>query len=324
MAAQRTRGTLGNPMPRVTEGVLTEFSEFADGIDGALAWKATIAAFGDYLHQGPGHDPWAEIATRIEAAVDDGRPASFIRLGDGEGNLLALALDERPALTDYCVRSTSVRHLGVPDALPSAAPEVLPAYRAMLRNADLIGFPGPFGPNVMLRRSKPETYLRPIQGLVCVHRYLTGYAGDLALRSKTGAPAGFHRGLLPHYGRLISGRRIGIVTCHEQLQSALRTRLGATDVDLRLVPRQAKYAHDPTVTTGHWPERFHELTRELQTIEPGTLWFVAAGMVGKPYCDVIKRAGGVAVDIGHTADIWAGVRTRSYDQTELLAAWQIV
>jgi hypothetical protein len=47
-------------------------------------------------------------------------------------------------------------------------------------------------------------------------------------------------------------------------------------------------------------------------------------MLGKPYCDVIKTAGGFAVDIGHTADSWAGVKTRAYDQTELLAAWSIV
>jgi hypothetical protein len=101
--------------------------------------------------------------------------------------------------------------------LPSAASEVLPAYHATLRSAHLIGFPGPFG--ALLRRSNPEVYLRPIQGLVSVHGYLTRFAGELELGSKTGAPAGFHRGLLPHYEGLISGRKIGIVTCYRSCKA---------------------------------------------------------------------------------------------------------
>jgi hypothetical protein len=51
---------------------------------------------------------------------------------------------------------------------------------------------------------------------------------------------------------------------------------------------------------------------------------VAAGILGKIYCDVIRAAGGVAVDIGHVADLWAGRETRSYDQAELVAQWSIV
>ena len=38
-------------------------------------------------------------------------------------------------------------------------------------------------------------------------------------------------------------------------------------------------------------------------------------MLGKVYCDVIRKAAGIAVDIGHTADVWAGVRLPGLDQT---------
>ena len=100
------------------------------------------------------------------------------------------------------------------------------------------------------------------------------------------------------------------MTCHEQLRAALRERMGARDVDLRPVPRQAKFANDPRNDTGHWPRRYHELMEELREIEAGTLWLVAAGMVGKPYCEVIREAGGIAVDIGHAADVWVGMGTR--------------
>ena len=300
--------------------VRAEFTELTADFDGAAEWKAVVAAFGEYLHQGPGLDPWSGVARLIESCLESGRPGSFIRLGDGEGNLLALALDEYPALAEYCARLSSVRHLGSAELLSAAAGELLPALQLTLRNATVIGFPGPFGAQMMMRRSPNP---RPSQGLISVHRYLTKFAVELELGTKTGGPSGFHRGLLPHYARLINARKVGIVTCHERLRVALRERMGARDVDLRLVPRQAKFANDPHSDSGHWPRRYHELMDELREIEAGTLWLVAAGMVGKPYCEVIREAGGIAVDIGHAADVWVGMGTRSYDQAEVLETWSI-
>jgi hypothetical protein len=324
MTTEPTRETLRNDPPEITGSVLEEFSEFAAGLDGAADRRAAIAAFNEYLRQGLDQDPWTEIARRIERCLAESRPASFIRIGDSEGNFLALALGGHSTLTDYCVRWISVRNMGDPEVLGRAAPELLPELERALRNADLLGLPGPFGANMMLKRSEPETYLRPIHGLVSVHRYLTRFADELQLGSKTGAPAGFHRGLLPHYENLVSGRRIGIVTCHPALERALQARLGAISVDLRAVPGQAAFTQRPGFDTCHWPERFRELCGELEQIEPGMLWLVAAGILGKVYCDVIRTAGGIAVDIGHAADIWAGMKTRSYDQAALIAAWSIV
>jgi hypothetical protein len=308
---------------RIPAHALDELSAFASEFEGAGTWNATVSAFGEYVHEGPGRDPWSEVAARIESCVADGRPAAFIRIGDGEGNLLAIGLDEHPALTEHCARAGSLLHLGTPEALLEAAPEVLPAFHAALRNSDLIGFPGPFGSEILLSRSDAASYIRPIYGLACAHRYLTRFAQDLDLAEKTGAPAGFHRGLLPHYGALISGRRVGIVTCHARLKDGLRSSMGADVVDLRLVPPQAAIASGPRADTGHWPDRYRELVGELQAIEPGSLWFVAAGMLGKVYCDVIRSAGGIAVDIGHTADVWAGVRSRASIKPDALAKWRL-
>jgi hypothetical protein len=309
--------------PEVPARALAEFSDFASEFDGAAVWNGTVSAFGEYIHEGPGRDPWSTIAARIESCVVGRRPAAFIRIGDGEGNLLALGLDQRPALTEHCARAGSLLHLGTSEALLEAAPEVLPAFQAALRNSDLIGFPGPFGSEILLNRSDGASYIRPIYGLACAHRYLTRFARELDLAEKTGAPAGFHRGVLPHYRALISGRRVGIVTCHDRLEDGLRSRMGADAVDLRLVPPQAAVASGPRADTGHWPDRYRELVRELQAIEPGNLWFVAAGMLGKVYCDVIKSAGGIAVDIGHTADVWAGVRSRASIKPDALDKWRL-
>lgn len=300
-----------------------EFLDFTSGYDGARAWNETVTAFGEYLHEEVDIDPWADIAARIGRCLAEGRAASFIRLGDGEGNLLALGLDEHPTLTDHCLRHLSVIHFGSAEALIRASDQLLAAFGEALRRADLIGIPGPYGGPMLLKRPDASAYVRPILGLASVHGYLTRFADELGLESKTGAPAGFHRGLLPQYQPLVSGRPIGIVTCRAELADGLRMRMGAASVDLRLVPPQAAINRDPNADTGHWPGRYLELTTELREIEPGVLWFVAAGMLGKVYCDVIRAAGGIAVDIGHVADIWAGVRSRAAIEPESLANWRI-
>jgi hypothetical protein len=42
----------------------------------------------------------------------------------------------------------------------------------------------------------------------------------------------------------------------------------------------------------------------------GELFLVAGGLLGKIYCDRIKRSGGVAIDIGSLIDAWLGAPTR--------------
>jgi hypothetical protein len=299
-----------------------ELARFAASVDAAGEWEATVAAFGTYYHEGFDFDPWRHVAFRIERCVAEGRPASFIRLGDAEGNLLALSLDDFPALANHCASALSCLYFGRPDALALAAPEVLPPLQTAVKNADVVGFPGPFGGPILLQQAV-DTYVRPIQGLLSVQRYLRRNAKTLKLAAKVGAPAGFHRGLLPHYRALIRGRRIGIVTCRSELAEALEKRMGAAAVDLRSVPQQAILS-DPEADTGHWPTRYRQLTAELRDIEPGMLWLVAAGTFGKVYCEVIREAGGVALDIGHIADVWAGIRSRAFIRPKALEAWRIV
>ena len=81
-------------------------------------------------------------------------------------------------LEEECARSTSHRHLGSAELFPGAAGELLPALEATLRNATLIGFPGPFGAQLMAKRwANP----RPAAGIVAVHRYLGRFATELDL-----------------------------------------------------------------------------------------------------------------------------------------------
>jgi hypothetical protein len=59
-------------------------------------------------------------------------------------------------------------------------------------------------------------------------------------------------------------------------------------------------------------------------VQPGILYLVAAGMPGKVYCEAIRRNGGVALDIGHSIDVLAGVGGRKNITRDVLDRYQIV
>ncbi|MBJ3776710.1 hypothetical protein [Acuticoccus mangrovi] len=54
----------------------------------------------------------------------------------------------------------------------------------------------------------------------------------------------------------------------------------------------------------------HDEVRAALDPEPGEVWLVAAGFLGKIYCEDIRRRGGIALDIGSLADHWMGYATR--------------
>lgn len=303
---------------------IEEFERFvATHADGEPAFARVSAAFREYV---PIEQCGPEIERRAQECVAEGRPASFLRLGDGEGNVLALALGEYPTLTAYCAREISTMHFGAAHVLQAAGPKLLHEFQMAIRNADVVGFPGPWVlPLLLAQRKRESTNVRSIYGVGAVYAYLERFAGELGLRSKTGSSASFSRELLPRYRALIEGRDIGLVSYHPELPEALRHRMGARSVAFHPVPEQANtLTTSRSDDTGHYPSRYRTLLEELREARPGVAYFVAAGMLGKVYCEAIRAAGGVALDIGAVADVWAGVRSRWSLGQETLDAWRVL
>ena len=299
-----------------------EFDAFAaTHAQRAARFGVLVGRFGRYLSDATAA---TQLVAHIRACLGEGRPSSLIRLGDGEGNLMALRLGEYPALAEYSARGASKRHFGAPEVLVRAAPEVLPDFHEALRNADVIGLPGPFGMGMLLARPRHAVDVRPIYGMASVHAYLERFADDLDLVSTTGAPSTFNLQLLSHYADLVADRDVGLVSCHPELVDGLTRGMGARSVEFHAVPKQAKIVKGPRADTRHYPTRYRELVEELRGAAPGRLYFVGAGILAKVYCEAIRSAGGVAVDIGHTADIWAGVRSRIFTKPATIDKWRLV
>lgn len=81
------------------------------------------------------------------------------------------------------------------------------------------------------------------------------------------------------------------------------------------VPQRA-VDNESLTDTGHFPQRFSDLCTLLRRDVAGLLVLVGAGPLGKIYCEVIRQAGGIALDLGSLLDAWTGLCSRA-DHTSL-------
>jgi hypothetical protein len=70
------------------------------------------------------------------------------------------------------------------------------------------------------------------------------------------------------------------------------------------VPGDKRFSGAVLSTESHFHDYFDRILE--YPFEPGEVWVVAAGVLGKIYCDAIAQRGAVAVDVGAAMDLWAG------------------
>lgn len=234
-----------------------------------------------------------DVARMVTRAVEEGRPLSVIRLGDGEAMLM-----EWPHFTERRgPLFQSLRYwfgsIGIGSGdLNDMATEL----RKAIKESDVIGVPS-------------EQHRQGREGWAKVELYLRAY--NLMTRDSVLAPADLHielykEGLLKH---LLQGRQISVITCRNVAQKLI-DEYGVKGVRWYPIPTEAQTAGFKP--TNHWPDRYEELMDEIEVPCPGHLFLVGAGALGKAYCAQVKRKGGVALDIGSIFDVWAGVHSRSY------------
>jgi hypothetical protein len=262
------------------------------------------------------------VVRRIVAIRDARKPASIVRISDGEGNLTPLAFDIELGehLNDYCLRRISYIHFGTDTIITRSRGFWTQLIREAIDEADLLGFPGP---KTTIGGFAIEDRKKDVRG-ICGNRsaciVLSQIAGRLALYTD----AWFSRGILPHYQDILQGEeRIGLVSVYPDLAEKLMRTFSIRRIDFIKVPTQAVFV--PTKErkdTGHYPHEMNRILREISPSFVGMIFLVAAGLLGKKYCTEIKRRGGIAIDIGSIAEIWMGIQARGLDP-EYIRRWTL-
>lgn len=223
--------------------------------------------------------------------IKNKEPFSLIRLGDGEGRMLGypefvLKKGECKEGLDYSLNIW----FGHDDFSDSSLTDLSLQLRSAVVDADIIGMPrlkqyaGSLSYQHVFEAIERFQLKRSHQAYTdaAIHRYL-----QFGL---------FYREILQDIGFL------GVITGRNELASKIQSTFNVETIDQYLVPAEA--IHPGSMRSEHFPGRFNSLKEEIRVPYNGAVFLVGAGLLGKIYCQWIKEAGGVAIDIGSICDSW--------------------
>lgn len=289
------------------EGVASDFYEFSSAYDAAF--------FEAISHQEM--ISTTALTEMIISARDKKEARSFLRIGDGEGNILdkLSGLEVGPELKKYCLELISYIHFGDRKIVPDAEPVFTDLLTDALKAADIIGVVGHGSIRAGFNRPDQD---KDVRGIV-------GQRVSMALTKKHSkfADIWFNRGLLPHYPAILGGQDVTIISSYENLGDVLSKNMKLKSASLISVPAQAVFSKpSDRKNTKHYPEGMMKIVDAIAP-KSGQIFLIGAGLLGKHYAKIVKDRGGIALDIGSVPEIWLGIPSRGLSQ-EYIDKWKLV
>ena len=105
------------------------------------------------------------------------------------------------------------------------------------------------------------------------------------------------------FDRLLRGLPYLGIVAHTDLAPRLQQRFGIGVCETTLIPGHQSFMASERV---HFPAEYEAIAARIPVPFRGAPVLVAAGYLGKFYCALVKRRGGVALDIGSVFDGWSG------------------
>jgi hypothetical protein len=274
------------------------------------AHARTRALLDHHAFRGP-----KEVADDVLAALREGRGYCMIRLNDGEGAIMPLSVSDEAEFVEAYRRNRKYFHrwwfgheaIDEPDWLAASA-----ELGRVIANADCLG-----GYNIAhleVRHRQGDFQMQSslfniVRKLEQIRERDPERARAITLTDPVINRFMLNDGELERV--LHAQERIGLVSWNPDLPAALAKRFGLKEVFFH------RTTGEGAIMGGVEPEPFGEFHRRLKTelanARPGVLYLVGAGVPGKICCELIKRAGGVALDIGTVVDIWMKAPIRPFD-----------
>jgi tetratricopeptide (TPR) repeat protein len=288
--------------------ILTEFLDFLAQFPRPAALRLARTIEREERFIGP-----KAIGTEIRKRLFNGEGYSLIRLGDGEGAYIQLSKADTERYRHLYQHNRNDRaRIWFNDEIDlesSGFNRKALEINQVVRDADIVGVPY----STWVEHEYKILSMTGVSALTNVLRFVDE---DPVAQGKLLARQTIHidlyeEGVLD--GILRDAPRVGIISCHTGLEGSLKRAYGIADITFLKLPGEKAMRSvlgEQAVEGSHWPERFREIFEQLPQNCQGTLFLIAGGILGKFYCNEVKRRGGVAVDIGSLADRWMGASTR--------------
>ena len=262
----------------------------------------------------------------LKEKIESNTPASLVRLGDGEGNILFSAIGKWPNLSEYCLKKISQICFGDQRVLTEHADFFAEVLVNAVKNADVVG--GPERGSISRSFNTPLELL-DTRGMVGM-RGVYDYFSDSSLWASSNfsntvwSSTWYSRALLPYYARLLQDLPFcGFISCYPEMASVFSSTYNIPKTQSINVPMQASIAGKPE-NNCHYPDAYQSILDSINPPFEGAVYIVAAGMLAKSYATVVKARGGIAIDVGSIADVWMGTASRPGMDKAFVEKWKMV
>lgn len=263
------------------------------------------------------------VASSIIQAIQNKKPFSLIRLGDGEGSFLPYREDLK-GFQEEDQRISQQIWWGNKNIDEIEWSKITNSYTKALQEADILGVPGPMrciktflniAPNLPISTSEAR-------GLFAIFNFVDR---NWDFTTPKGKSSRFPLLTSCHIHSHLTDWNLwdiilnevfdcSVISCHEELVPLLKKKYQIDVQNFYKIPSEYKYAqlfgHSEQKETPHYPDRFEQISKNISVKYPGEVFIVAAGFLGKIYCNIIKQKGGIALDAGSAVDYWLDYKTR--------------
>jgi hypothetical protein len=296
---------------------------------------AVLQEFGDYLREFPAdrarymveevHRRFRylnppQVAATIRSAIESRRPFALVRLGDGEGIFARIGVEDEARYARLYANLRRGWYAGLygdgfdPAATGYAA--IVETLMSVAGEADLVGVPY----RSWVAHEYAISSIRGVPGLLNVHRHFLRHQhpSGPAICDQNIHTELHKQGLIEPILRM--SRDIGLISCLSDLPERLKARFALDSVELFKIPgeRYSKALRSEEALSGiHFPYVYWDIVQRLSRPHHGRVFLIAAGTLAKFYAAVIKRHGGIALDIGSLVDGWMRIASRPGYDTQL-------
>ncbi len=266
------------------------------------------------------------VALKIIDHIQNKIPLSLIRLGDGEGNFLDYE-KEWQKFQEKDRETIQRTWWGCVRIDQNEWQKLKGDYVSAIQNADIIGIPEFYrfcrSFRIQLIEKNQTVGFRGL--ITIIHTLLNPsfYPEPNRIQPSDSSLTSCHiHHNLETWGlyQLIFNqiKDCSVISCHEEVSKFLQKQHGVTVKKFYKIPSEYKYSqlfdYNDQKNKSHYPDYFQQICSEITVSYQGEVFLVAAGFLGKIYCNIIKMKGGIALDVGSIADYWLNYTTRAFTQ----------
>lgn len=259
----------------------------------------------------------ALLADRIAERHAAGDPFCLIRLGDGEGACLLDEVDVEafPELHAAVVARTLGLHFGPGDYGRADWDFWRESVTSATRSADVIACPTREVCDALI--AAPPADIRGTVGTLAAWRYVSRNRDMLT--ADLFATWHAHVALLPHYPRLLAGKRVTLVTCYaDDFGERFAKSFACETVSVIGIPGQAVNERGRVIEP-LYPDEYQRIVDAVRSsVGKGDFCVIAAGLAGKALCARATANGAIALDVGSIMDVWYGRSVRPYQNDDFV------